>query len=358
MRPSARRWRRPGATAPGASTRAAHVERLERRLAETHGVAFAAVCSSGTLAVELALRALKVGPGDEVILAAYDYPGNFLAVHAVGARPVLVDVTPDDWNLDLHSLAEAIGPAVKAVIVSHLHGGLVPMRELTELTTARNVAVIEDAAQAPGATMQGRRAGTWGDVGVLSFGGSKLLTAGPRRRPADRPGRRASAAAAAPAPGRKCALSPLRTPGRRPGAAARPARRAQRPPPPGRRPAGRAPRATCRASASFGGAPTASRAITRSAFSTTPKRFGLTRAQFVAAVRAEGIALDEGFRALHVGRSPERFRRVESLAEAERAHAGAVVLHHPVLLGSDEEVEQVAAAVRKVHRWAERLAAP
>ena len=80
------------------------------------------------------------------------------------------------------------------------------------------------------------------------------------------------------------------------------------------------------------------------------ERFGLPRARFVAAVRAEGIALDEGFRALHVGRSPERFRRVESLAEAERAHAGAVVLHHPILLGSDEEVEQVAAAVRKVRR--------
>ncbi len=67
-----------------------------------------------------------------MVLAAYDYPGNFLAVHAVGARPVLADVSPDDWNLDWIRLAEALGPAVRAVIVSHLHGGLVPMRELTE----------------------------------------------------------------------------------------------------------------------------------------------------------------------------------------------------------------------------------
>ena len=143
---------------------AGHVDRLERRLAREHGLPFAAVCSSGTLAVELALRALKVGPGDEVALAAYDYPGNFLAVHAVGARPVLVDVAPDDWNLDLHSLAEALGPAVRAVIVSHLHGGLVPMRELTDLAFARDVAVVEDAAQAPGAMVQGRAPGhgaTW-----------------------------------------------------------------------------------------------------------------------------------------------------------------------------------------------------
>ena len=74
-------------------------------------------------------------------------------------------------------------------------------------------------------------------------------------------------------------------------------------------------------------------------------------------MRAEGIALDEGFRALHVGRSPDRYRRAGSLAEAERAHAGAVVLHHPILLGSEEEVGQVAEAVWKVHRHAVRLAA-
>ena len=183
----------------------------------------------------------RSAPATRWSLAAYDYPGNFLAVHAVGARPVLADVAPDDWNLDLHSLAEALGPAVRAVIVSHLHGGLVPMRELTDLVSSRNVAVVEDAAQAPGAMVQGRRAGSWGDVGVLSFGGSKLLTAGPRRCPADRPRRREPAPPPTDAPGRKCAISPLRTPGRRAGAAARPSRRAQRPPPPGRRTAGRTP---------------------------------------------------------------------------------------------------------------------
>src|SRR5262249_27521235 len=129
-------------------------------------------------AVELALRALKVGPGDEVVLAAYDYPGNFLSVHAVGAHPVLVDVELGNWNLGPERLAEAIGPATRAVIASHLHGGLVPMREVMEVAAARGVAVVEDAAQAPGAEVQGRKAGTWGDAGVLSFGGSKLLTAG------------------------------------------------------------------------------------------------------------------------------------------------------------------------------------
>src|SRR5262249_26197360 len=87
-------------------------------------------------------------------------------------------------------------------------------------------------------------------------------------------------------------------------------------------------------------------------FQYDPERFGLARERFVEALRAEGIAFDEGFRALHVGRSPKRFRRAGDLTQAERAHAGAVVLHHPVLLGEPSDVEQVAEAVRKVRRWA------
>src|SRR5439155_1399263 len=130
-------------------------------------VTHALACGSGTFAVELALRALKVGPGDEVMLAAYDYPGNFLCVHAVGATPVLVDIHPDNWNLDPARLEEACGPATRAVIVSHLHGGLVPMREVMGFAAARGIRVIEDAAQCPGAVVQGRRAGSWGDAGGL-----------------------------------------------------------------------------------------------------------------------------------------------------------------------------------------------
>src|ERR1700746_1251764 len=110
-----------------------YVERLENRLAHYHGIEFAATCGSGTFAVELALRALKIGPGDEVILAGYDYPGNFLNVHAVGARPVLVDLDPENWNLNAENLPAAVGPETRAIIVSHLHGGVVPMREVMAL---------------------------------------------------------------------------------------------------------------------------------------------------------------------------------------------------------------------------------
>src|SRR5690606_8468971 len=126
----------------------------------------------------LALRGLKIGPGDEVLLAGYDFAGNFRAIEAVGARPALIDINPATWCLDVDLLESAIGPETRAVIASHLHGGLVPMRRLMQLASARGIAVVEDACQAPGAIIDGRRAGTWGDAGVLSFGGSKLLTAG------------------------------------------------------------------------------------------------------------------------------------------------------------------------------------
>ena len=155
-----------------------YVRQLEQRLGEYHDVAFVATCGSGTYAVEVALRALKIGASDEVVLAAYDYPGNFLSVHAVGAMPVLAEISADNWNLNLAGVAQAIGPATRAVIASHLHGGVVPMSEIMAIARAYKLAVIEDAAQMPGAVVQGRKAGTWGDVGILSFGGSKLLTAG------------------------------------------------------------------------------------------------------------------------------------------------------------------------------------
>ena len=329
-----------------------HVERFEQVLAAYHGVEHVLTCGSGTFAVELALRALQIGPGHEVALAAYDYPGNFLAVHAVGALPLLIDVDADNWNLRPDYLSAALSPATRAVIVSHLHGGLVPMRALTELTCARGVAVIEDAAQAPGALVEGRRAGTWGDVGILSFGGSKLLTAG---RGGALLTRRADvhqrARVALHRGNHVCPLSELQAAVLLPQLAKLDARNARRTanvrrlldildPAAGLRPF---------VNQADAGEP----AYYKLGFQFDAGRFGLPRERFVAALRAEGIAFDEGFRALHVGRSPRRFRKAGALTEAERAHAAAVVLHHPVLLGEPNEVEEVAAAVHKIRRWAQ-----
>lgn len=153
-------------------------QRLTETLRARWGVAHAYPCASGTVAVELALRGLKVGPGDEVILAGYDFPGNFRAIEAVGAQPVLVDLEPGGWTLDPAALEEAWSPQVKCVLASHLHGTLADMGAITRWAASRGAAVLEDACQVPGAVVAGKPAGAWGDASVLSFGGSKLLTAG------------------------------------------------------------------------------------------------------------------------------------------------------------------------------------
>jgi dTDP-4-amino-4,6-dideoxygalactose transaminase len=333
-----------------------HAERLEQRLRDYHGARHALVCGSGTFAVELALRALKVGPGDDVILASYDYPGNFLSVHAVGAQPVLVDVAAGHWNLSPDVLAGAAGPAVRAVVASHLHGGLVRMRELTAWAREHGLAVVEDAAQVPGAVVEGRRAGTWGDAGVLSFGGSKLLSAG--RGGAlltDRDDVAQRARTHLMRGNLVCPLSELQAAALLPQLDRLDARNERR------------ARAVAWLIDRLAGLPGlrpfvntidgSSPGYYKVGFQFDEEVFGLSRARLVAALRAEGVAVAEGFPAAHVGRSPRRFRRGSDLAEADRAHRGAVVLHHPVLLGSPADLEEIVRAWHKVHHHAALLAA-
>jgi dTDP-4-amino-4,6-dideoxygalactose transaminase len=332
-----------------------HVERLEARLAEYHEVPHVLVCGSGTFAVELALRALRIEAGDEVVLAAYDYGGNFLAVHAIGARPVLIDVAADDWNLAPERLAAAVGPKTKALIVSHLHGGLVPMRDLMQRAAALGLRVVEDAAQAPGARVGGRRAGTWGDVGVLSFGGSKLLTAGRGGALLTRHADVQQRARVAQQRGNVvCPLSELQAAVLLPQLEKLDERNSRR--------AENVRRLTEGLRTVPGLRPFARREVGdepgyyKLGFRYDAAAFGLRRERFTAALRAEGMAFDEGFRALHVGRSPGRYRRGGELTEAEAAHRGCVVLHHPVLLGGAVECDEVVRAVEKACAAAAALA--
>lgn len=154
------------------------MDELEAMLAERFAVRHVLPVCSGTIAVELALRGLRIGAGDEVVLAGYDFPGNFRCIEAVGARPVLVDLQEGSWRIDPEQAAQAVGERTRAMVVSHLHGELADMPALRQIADAHGMAIVEDACQAPGAVIAGRPAGAWGDVGVLSFGGSKLLTAG------------------------------------------------------------------------------------------------------------------------------------------------------------------------------------
>lgn len=155
-----------------------YVERLGAALAERFKQPLVTLCSSGTIAVELALRGIGVQAGAEVILGGYDFPGNFRAIEAVSAMPVLVDLEAERFVVSLEALEAAVSEKTAAVIVSHLHGCLAPMGEIMAWARQRGIAIVEDACQCPGATLSGKPAGSFGDVSVLSFGGSKLLTAG------------------------------------------------------------------------------------------------------------------------------------------------------------------------------------
>lgn len=331
-------------------------ERLEALLREYHQVEHVLLCGSGNYAVELGLRALKIAEGDEVILADYDYPGNFLSIHAVGAIPVLVDVDPRNWNLSLGAVREAIGPRTRVILASHLHGGRAPMRELMTLARDRGLAVVEDAAQAPGAFLDGRRAGAWGEVGVLSFGGSKLLCAGrggalltPHAALAQRARNLLSRAGNV-----VCPLSELQAALLVPQCKKLDERNAVR---------WANAQALCDALAGVPGVRPCVQAnedplpaFYKLGLQFDEPAFGLSRDRLITALRAEGFALDEGFAASHVTRSPKRFRQGSTLSEADRASRGCVNLHHPILLETPQAMREFATAWRRIRAHANALA--
>jgi perosamine synthetase len=315
--------------------RGANVPQLEADLAAFHDVAHVFTCASGTVAVEIALRALRVAPGDEVIMAAYEYESNFLTIHALGAKPVLLDIAPGNWNLDPKQLPQAVSTQTKAILCSHLHGGLVPMRDVMSFAQERHIGVVEDAAQAPGATVQGRVAGTWGDIGTLSFGGSKLLTAGRGGAILIRDAQVAHRASVALHRGVQpfAPMSELQAAALIPQLKKLPEQnrlRAERVAWLRKQIAKLVPGLHPFENEHDAGEPAHYKLGFRYDFAA----FGLLRGEFVKAMRAEGIAFDAGFNALHM--------------ESRAAHDGCVMLHHPVLLGSAREMQQVIEALRRV----------
>ncbi|MEX2186851.1 MAG: aminotransferase class V-fold PLP-dependent enzyme [Pirellulales bacterium] len=323
-------------------------QQLAAALTEYHAVDHVTLCCSGTVAVELALRGLKIGPGDEVLLAGYDFAGNFRAIEAVGARPALVDIDPATWCMDIGKIDAAIGPETRAVIVSHLHGGLVPMRRLMEIAAARGLAVVEDACQAPGAIVDGRRAGTWGDAGVLSFGGSKLLTAGRGGAVLTRSAEVQQRIKVFAERGNDAfALSELQAAVLVPQLAKLDDRNAIR------RERARqllAQLADVRSLAPVRineppDEPAFYKIAWRVAAVTNDESTHAARERFIAGVQREGLAIDAGFRGFST-RGSRRCRQATSLEHSQLAAAATVVLHHPVLLETTEEVDRVGLAIR------------
>ncbi|QEY32305.1 DegT/DnrJ/EryC1/StrS family aminotransferase [Synechococcus sp. RSCCF101] len=153
------------------------IGRFESAFAASLDVAHAVGCNSGTDALILGLRALGIGPGDEVITSSFSFFATAEAISAVGARPVFVDVDPTTYLMDLERVEAAITPATRALMPVHLFGRAVPMDRLCSLARRRGLRVIEDCAQASGARWDGRAVGTWGDVGCFSFFPTKNLGA-------------------------------------------------------------------------------------------------------------------------------------------------------------------------------------
>jgi len=133
--------------------------------------------ANGTDALEIGLRALDIGPGDEVIVPANSFIASALAVHRAGATPVLVDADPEHHLLDLDGTRAKLGPKTKAIMPVHLYGQMAPMEEVRKVAEDTGVHVVEDAAQAQGARRAGKRAGSLGAVAGTSFYPGKNLGA-------------------------------------------------------------------------------------------------------------------------------------------------------------------------------------
>lgn len=331
-----------------------HVPALCQRIAKDHSTEHVLACSSGTSAVELALRGVNVMDADEVIVAAYDFKANFQNVLQLKAVPVLVDLRPDSWQLEPRHLEQALSGKTKAILVSHLHGGVVDMPSVREFADAHQLPVIEDACQNPGATLYGRRAGTWGDVGVISFGGSKLLTAG----------RGGAILASQSVIAERIKRHVMRGNDAYPLSEIQAAlllpqlnslddlneKRRQ---------------AVHRLTSQLQDLdwiiplqiPTEEIQSAYYKVGFQYKSGVLSRDKFVASLRAEGVAMDAGFRANHLIHGSRRFRAIGALPQATDADSRMITLHHPVLLESSSAIDEIAFAIRKVWNHADEIAA-
>ena len=151
---------------------------FERLFAQFHDAAFGIAVSSGTMALELAMHALGIGPGDEVIVPAHSFIATATAVCRVGGVPVFVDIEADTFNIDPVRVAEGLSDATKAMVPVHFGGVMADMDRLGSVATDSGSYVIEDAAHAHGAEWFGTRAGGLGTIGTFSFQNSKAMTAG------------------------------------------------------------------------------------------------------------------------------------------------------------------------------------
>ncbi|MEE2827369.1 MAG: aminotransferase class V-fold PLP-dependent enzyme [Planctomycetota bacterium] len=323
-------------------------DRLVERLRELYQVEHVLLCSSGTIAVELGLRGLGAAAGSEVVLAGYDFPGNFRAIEAVQAFPVLCDVIQGGWVMDPAAAGEAITENTSAVIVSHLHGQIAPLKEIREILQEANIPIVEDACQMPGGHIDSRPVGSLGDVAALSFGGSKLLSAGrggalltqsaeiyQRAKIFNSRGNEAFPLSQLQAAVLGPQLDTIEDYNEKRHA------RAQE-----------LIRGTAGNSVLNPLQQVLSEESYLPAYYKLPWLFedvksGCPRGDFINAIQAEGVAIDVGFRGF-TRRSNKRCRQVGQMINSRFSSLQTVILHHPSLLQDSEYAALICQAIQKV----------
>ena len=154
------------------------VEAFEREFAGYLGAKHGIAVTNGTAALDVALKALKIGPGDEVITSPFTFIASVNSILFQGAKPVFADIDPKTFNLDPNEVLERINEKTKAIIVVHLYGQPADMKAFSEIAEDHKLYLVEDCAQAHGAEFDGRKVGTFGDIAAFSFYPTKNMTTG------------------------------------------------------------------------------------------------------------------------------------------------------------------------------------
>lgn len=160
------------------SSRGGYIDRFEKRFAGYIEANHATSVCNGTVALHLALMALGIGPGDEVIVPTLTYVASANTIVQAGATPVFADSLDTTWQIDPEAIQRAITPRTRAVMIVHLYGGACDMRPILDICQSHGIMLIEDCAESFGTRYEGRHAGTFGEISTFSFFGNKTITTG------------------------------------------------------------------------------------------------------------------------------------------------------------------------------------
>ena len=155
-----------------------YIQSFEEKFSQYCGVKFGVSCSNGTKAIHLALLAVDIKAGDEVIIPSFTMIGSCNPIVQIGAKPIFVDSELRTWNMDVSKIEEKITPKTKAIMVVHIYGHPIDMDPVLKIARKHNLIVIEDAAEAHGAEYKGKKAGSLGDIACFSFYANKIITTG------------------------------------------------------------------------------------------------------------------------------------------------------------------------------------